>query len=175
MATARQQTAAKRNIKKAQAKWRSMSISSRSRAQPKGRARQKPGSAGKGAYYHIEVRPKEEFVAFRTQDVGGPGHIQRVAGRRSSGAWATTTWLVSKEDAHLKGRHLEPDTADVRDLLKQLGSEPMLVQGDRFRARPRLNVPESAKPTPAQRRAQQANIKKAQAARRKTAAGRKSK
>jgi hypothetical protein len=38
--------------------------------------------------------------------------------------------------------------------------------GDRFQAKPRPNVPEEEKPTPAQRRAQRQNIKKAQAARR---------
>jgi hypothetical protein len=39
------------------------------------------------------------------------------------------------------------------------------VEGDVFEARPRPNVPEREKPTPAQRRARSANIKKAQAAR----------
>jgi hypothetical protein len=55
----------------------------------KDQTRKKPGSAGKGDYYHIEVRPKSEFVSFRTQDVGRKGHIQRVAGKRSSGSWST--------------------------------------------------------------------------------------
>jgi hypothetical protein len=47
------------------------------------------------------------------------------------------------------------------------------VDGDRFHARPRRNIPEADKPTPAMRKAQAANIKKAQAAvrrRRKAAA-----
>jgi hypothetical protein len=42
------------------------------------------------------------------------------------------------------------------------------VRGDRFKAAPRPNVPEEAKPTVAQRQARQRNIKKAQAARRKS-------
>jgi hypothetical protein len=52
-------------------------------------------------------------------------------------------------------------------VLKTLGSEPVHVTGDRFRAKPRRDIPESEKPTPAMRRAQRANIKKAQAAVRK--------
>ena len=50
-------------------------------------------------------------------------------------------------------------------LLADLGSEPVHVRGDLFEARPRRNVPEKDKPTPAQRRARAANVKKAQAAR----------
>jgi hypothetical protein len=38
------------------------------------------------------------------------------------------------------------------------------VAGDRFKAKPRRDIPEEEKPTPAMRRAQAANIKKAQAA-----------
>jgi len=163
MATVRQREAAKQNIKKAQARWQAMSSRQRSRAQPEGRTRQKPGSTGMGEYYHIEVRPKGEFVTFRTQDVGKRGHIERVAGKRSSGSWATVKWLIGKEDAHIKNGQLIPDTKGAKQVLKQLGSKPVHVRGDRFKAKPRPNVPERAKPTPAQRRAQQESIKKAQA------------
>jgi hypothetical protein len=127
--------------------------------------RKKPGSTGKGEYYHIEVRPKSEFVSFRTQDVGRKGHIQRVAGKRSSGSWSTATWLIGKEDAHVQGSKLIPDTKAAKEVIKQLGSKPVHVVGDRFKAKPRPDVPERAKPTPAQQRAQRENIKKAQAAR----------
>src|SRR5205085_6578205 len=116
-------------------------------------------------FFRINVRPKEEFVTFRTQDVGGPGHVERVAGKRPSGSWDTQTWLISKEDAHIEGDRLIPDTADARGVLEKLGSEPVHVKGDIFEAKPRPNVPEREKPTPAQRRARRTNIKKAQAAR----------
>lgn len=165
MATQRQREAAKRNVKKAQAAWQAMSPGEHARAQPQGRGRKKPGTTGEGEYYRITVRPKEEFVTFRTQDVGGPGHIERVAGKRPSGSWATQAWLVSKQDAHVEGGQLVPDTADARNLLAKLGSEPVCVKGDVFEAKDRPNVPERAKPTPAQRQARSANIKKAQAAR----------
>ena len=137
MTTVRQREAAKQNIKKAQARWRKMTSRQRSRAQPQGRARQKPGSTGQGGYYHIEVRSKGDFVTFRTQDVGRRGHIQRVAGKRSSGSWDTVKWLIGKEDAHIENNRLIPDTTGARKVLEQLGSKPVRLRGDRFEARPR--------------------------------------
>ena len=165
MATAKQRQAARKNIKKAQAAWQSMSSRAHSRSQPEGRNRAKPGATGRGEYYHIEVRPKSEFSLFRTQDVGARGGIQRVAGKRGSGSWDTQKWLIGKDEAHIEGGRLVPDTREAREVLKTLGSEPARISGDRFRAAPRPNVPEKKKPTPAQKRARLANIKKAQAAR----------
>jgi hypothetical protein len=165
MATEKQREAARSNIKKAQAAWQAMSHEQHARAQPQSRGRRKPGTTGEGEYYHITVRSKEQFVMFQNQDVGGPGHIERVAGKRSSGSWDTQAWLIGKEDAHVEDGKLVPDTQGARDVLAELGSEPRQVKGDVFEAEPRPNVPEQAKPTPAQRRAQSTNIKKAQAAR----------
>jgi hypothetical protein len=165
MATEKQRKAARQNIRKAQAAWQSMSHRQRARAQPEGRKRQKPGTGGEGDYFHVAVRPKEDFVTFRTQDVGEPGHIQRVADKRRSGSWDTVKWLISKEDAHVEAGKLVPDTEEVREVLAKLGSEPEHVKGDTFEARPRRNIPEREKPTPAQQRARRANIKKAQATR----------
>jgi hypothetical protein len=135
--------------------------------QSNGRSRKKPGSGGSGNYYHVEVRDDDNFETFRTQDVGDEGHLQRVAGKRESGSWATVKWLVSKEDAHVENGKLIPDTKDAKDLIKKLGSQPVQVKGDRFEAKPRRNVPERSKPTAAQTRARRQNIKKAQAARHK--------
>ena len=164
--TQKQREAARKNIRKAQTRWKSMTQSEHARSQPEGRGRKKPGSTGQGNYYRIDVRPKEEFITFRTQDVGGPGHLQRVAGRRSSGSWSTATWLISKDDAHIQNGKLVGDTNDAKDLLKKLGSAPTHLTGDRFKAQDRPNVPERAKPTATQTRAKRQNIKKAQAARR---------
>jgi hypothetical protein len=165
MATEKQREAARQNVRKAQATWQSMSRTERARAQPEGRKRRKPGTTEEGEYYRIMVRPKDEFVTFRTQDVGGPGHIERVAGKRSSGSWDTQAWLISKSDAHVEGGELFPDTPEAREVLADLGSRPSHVEGDVFEAKPRPNVPEREKPTPAQQQARLANIKKAQAAR----------
>ncbi len=129
--------------------------------------RAKPGARGSGGFFHIQVRPRTEFVFFRNQDVGSRGGIERVAGRRANGSWDTQKWLVGKNEAHIDGKRLAPDTAAARKMLKQLGSVPRHLGGDRFIAKPRRKIPAREKPTPAMRRAQLANIKKAQAAVRK--------
>lgn len=136
--------------------------------QPKSasKRRERPG-AGAGRYYRVEVRPKSGFTVFRTHDVGRKGHIQRVAGRRPSGSWATVAWLIGKEDAHVERGRLVADSAAARKLIEQFASRPTHTQGDRFIAADRPNVPERSKPTAAQKRARSINIRKAQAARRK--------
>jgi hypothetical protein len=136
---------------------------------PATKRRAKPGASGKGEFFHIEVRPKSEFKTFRNQDVGEPGGIERIAGKRSSGSWDTQKWLIGKDQAHINGDRLIADTADARKVLRTLGSEPLHLGGDRFRAKDRANVPEADKPTPAQkRRARSTNIRKALAARRQS-------
>lgn len=136
MASQKQIEAARRNIRKAREVWQNMSPEDRARAQPEGRRRVKPGRTGKGDYFHVEIRNKYEFELFRTQDVGEPGGIQRVAGRRSDGSWDTLKWLIGKDLAHISQGRLVPDSDDARELLQQLGNEPVHVKGDIFRARP---------------------------------------
>jgi len=164
MATTKQRQAAKRNIKKAQAVWKSMSSRAHARRQPEGRARQRPGAGG-GEFYRVEVRPKTEFVTFRTQDVGKKGDIERLAGKRKSGSWDTQAWLISKDSAHVARGKLVADTRAAEKVLMTLGSPPKHIGGLRFKARPTPNIPERAKPTTAMRRAQMSNIRKAQAVR----------
>lgn len=165
--TRKQSSAARSNIKKAQAKWKSMSHRARAIAQPQGRGRKKPGTTGKGHFYRIEVRPKGDFTSFRVQDVGLKGGLERLAGRRSSGSWDTVSWLISKDDARVERGHLTITDAKAKSVLKSIRGPIRHVKGDIFRAYPARNVPEAEKPTPAMRRAQQANIKKAQQARRR--------
>ena len=105
-----------------------------------------------------------EFVRFRIQDVGKPGGVQRLAGQRAGGSWDTQKWLIEKTDAHIENARLVPDSIEARKVLASLGSRPVHVAGDRFKAKPRRNIPEADKPTSAMRRAQVKNIKKAQAA-----------
>jgi hypothetical protein len=148
---------------------RKNNANNKSRTQTRsGSKRKAPGAGGQGEYYHIEVRPGDDFATFRTQDVGDPGHIQRVAGKREKGGWATVKWLVSKEDAHVEDGRLVADTQEVRDLLRSLRSRPAHRQGDLFESKPRRNVAERSKPTSAQKKARSKNIKKAQTARRRT-------
>ncbi|HEX7651382.1 MAG TPA: hypothetical protein VF439_01535 [Candidatus Paceibacterota bacterium] len=151
-----------------------MSSRQRALAQPQGRERKKPGTAGRGAFYRIEIRPKAGFTSFRTQDVGKKGGLERIAGRRPSGrrpsgSWATAVWLVSKKNAHMtpSGR-LVIDTAKERASLKKaIRGRISHVKEDIFSAHPARNIPEREKPTRKMRLAQMRNIKKAQAATRK--------
>lgn len=172
MATRTQANAAKRNIKKAQAKWKGMTHRQRALAQPQGRGRKKPGTTGKGKFYRIEVRPKSEFVTFRVQDVGAKGGLERLAGKRSSGSWDTVSWLISKKGATVKKGHFVITDPKARTALKQIRGPIVHVKGDVFRAHPRRNVPEKDKPTRAMRSAQRRNIKKAQEARERLVAER---
>jgi hypothetical protein len=168
MATIKQRQAARENIKKAQATWQSMTKRQRTLAQPEGRRRSEPGSKGRGNYFRIIVRPKSQFTSFRNQDVGDPGGLQRISGRRRSGSWATQAWLINKEYAHIEGDTLVPDRDEAKTLLDSLGSRPIRKAGDVFIAKDRRNVPEKEKPTSAQHKAWLENIRKAQAARRKS-------
>lgn len=97
-----------------------------------------PGSTGHGRYYHIEVLPKEGFALYRTQDVGEPGGIQRVAGRRYDGKWETQAWLVEKTGAHVshEGR-LVIDGSKAHTLTQQIRGPIVRKEGDIFRAKPR--------------------------------------
>lgn len=166
MATTKQREAARQNIKKAQSAWQAMSPSQRARSQPQGSDRAEPGTKQQGDYFRIIVRPKQEFVTFRNQDVGDQGGLQRLAGKRQSGSWATHAWLISKKDAHVQDTTLIPDSEDAKDLFSSLRGPIEHKKGDIFSAKDRRNVPEKEKPTAAQKRARSQNIKKAQATRR---------
>jgi len=138
---------------------------------PAGKKRAKPGARGKGRFFHIQVRPNSRFVRFRVQDIGARGGIERVSGQRADGTWDTVKWLVEKNQAHLHGGRLVADTAEARKLLRSLGSAPAQTRGDRFRAKPRINIPAREKPTPRQLKAWRRNIRIAQRAKRGRRAG----
>ena len=165
MTSTKQVQAAKKNVKKAQKAWQEMSSRQRSLAQPQGRQRKKPGMGEEGNYYRIQVRPKSEFTSFRTHDVGREGHTQRIAGRRSSGSWATQTWLIDKDDAYVEDGILKSKKKKIKEILGKLRGPIKKYKGDIFRAKPRKNVPEKDKPTKKQKLARKRNIKKAQKAR----------
>ena len=166
MPTKKQIAAAKKNIKKAQAVWAAMTPRQHSLAQPQGPGRKKPGSTGKGKFFRIEVRPKTQFISFKTHDVGAAGKLERVTGRRPSGSWATVAWLIGKDAAHVTDTHeLVITDQSARTVLKSIQEPLLYVRGDIFKARPRKNIAEKDKPTPAQKRARVQNIKKAQEAR----------
>lgn len=124
--------------------------------------RKEPGETAEGKFYRIIVRPRSQFVTFRTDDVGDKGHVERLAGKRKTGTWATHAWLISIDDAHMDGENLVADSKDAREIIDQLGSKPIFKKGMIFTAKDRPNVPERNKPTPAQQKARKRNIKKAQ-------------
>ena len=102
-------------------------------------------STGKGRFYRVVVRDKNDFVMFRNHDVGGPGHVERLAGKRANGRWATVAWLIDKRDAHIERGYLVGDTEDVRDVLKRLRRKPRHVKGDIFMAGPEIKGSERDK------------------------------
>jgi hypothetical protein len=126
-----------------------------------------PGRSSEGDYFHIGVRDVDEFISFRTQDIGDEGALQRVAGQRASGGWDTVTWLVSKRHAHLEDGRLVADRKAARDLLNSLGSVPERIEGDFFRAKPRPSGSRKTSPSEAQLRARRENLEKAREARRR--------
>jgi hypothetical protein len=132
------------------------------------RPRRRPGTGGKGQYFRIEVRPGTRFVTYRLHDIGRKGHTKRLAGRRAGGAWATKSWLILKSDAHVSNGKLVIDHPRARAALRGIRGPIRHLKGDIFLARPRRDIPESEKPTPAQRRARAANIRKAMRARRRS-------
>jgi len=164
----KQKQTPQRNADKEQKFWKGMPPRMRALAEPSGKKRAKPGTKGEGDYFRIVVRPKGDFVFFRYHDVGTPGHIQRLTGKRSSGSWDTQAWLISKSDAHIENDKLVPDSENAKELLNNLGSVPKLLKGDIFSAKDRQNIPEKEKPTKTQQNAYRENIAKAQKARRKS-------
>ena len=102
------------------------------------RRRPAPGVTEKGDFFHIEVRPAREFVHFRMQDVGKRGGVERLAGQRADGSWDTQKWLIEKSHAHVAKDELVADSAAAAKVLSSLGSVPVRVRGNRFKARPRL-------------------------------------
>ncbi len=135
-------------------------------------ARRKPGTGPDAGYYRIEIRPSRQFTSFRTQDVGAKGGLERIAGRRPSGSWDTQAWLISKTIAHVtpSGVLVIDREKDRAALAKAISGKITHLKSGIFTAHPAKNIPERAKPTPAMKRAQATNIKKAQAARKKKAA-----
>jgi hypothetical protein len=177
MATARQKSAARKNIRKAQkarTKSRTRPAAARKKTTTKARVRTKvakakprakstarrrtKAAARRRGFFHIEVQPKEAFVAFKTQDIGSEGGIERVAGKRAGGAWSTQEWLIAKDQAHVERGTLIGDTVDARRVLTMLGSEPRHIKADRFTIHGHTGMPADVSPTMAPRRAGLSNV-----------------
>lgn len=111
------------------------------RVHQKKRTRKSPGAESEGRFFQIEVRPKKEFVTFRTQDVGEKGHLERIAEQRESGDWDTHTWLVAKDDAYVRAdSSLSIVDVRARSVLEQIQGRIKHVKGDVYRAKPLRNT-----------------------------------
>jgi hypothetical protein len=172
MATARQKSARKtiRKARKsptrgasartkttARSKTRTKTTKVKPRAKSTARRRTKSAARRRG-FFHIEVQPKEAFVAFKTQEIGSEGGIERVAGKRAGGAWSTQEWLIAKDQAHVERGTLIGDTVDARRVLTMLGAEPRRIKADRFTIHGHTGMPADVSPTLAPRRAGLTNI-----------------
>ena len=131
------------------------------------KSRQQPRRVRVAEYYHIEVLPRTDFVSFQTQAVGRQGRIQRVAGQRSSGYWSTVKWMIDKKEAHVQDNKLVADSLAAKNVMEQLGSEPVRMLGDLFKARPRPSFHEEPKPTGPPPRARHENGRRPRASRKK--------
>lgn len=146
MASLKQIKTSKENIKKTQKNRCTTPPKEKSSSQPKEKNRVKPGVKGTGEFYHIVVRPKEEFKIFRTQILGEEGHSERVSGIRENGRWATQKWLIKKSDAYIDSKgYLRSKHPKTNEILKRLGTVPRHFVGDLFRAKPRKNVQKKEK------------------------------
>ena len=100
--------------------------------------RAKPGTGGKGKYYRIVLRSKNQFSSFRVHDVGAKGGVQRLAGKRANGSWDTQAWLIPKSSVHVSNGVLVGNNIKVKNILSKLGSKARKVKADIFKAKPRV-------------------------------------
>lgn len=90
-------------------------------------------------FFQVQLRDRQQFSQFRTEDLDRQGRIQRVAGQRANQSWADQELRISKECAHVESHRLVPDTEEARSCLSRLSGIEH-VGGDVFRAQ----VPQEA-------------------------------
>jgi hypothetical protein len=71
-------------------------------------------------YFAIIIIPKNQFCSFCMQHVGRSGGLQRIAGKLNDGSWRTHAWLISKNDAHIEGGKIVPDSKEAKNLLSRI-------------------------------------------------------
>ncbi len=99
--------------------------------------RKEPGSTGEGEYFHLIVRPKDEFVFFHTRDVGRQGHSQLVLGKTKDGKWGTHKWLISKKDAYITtDGDLKSDDFKVQRIIDYCNGNLVHREKDIFQIQP---------------------------------------
>lgn len=99
--------------------------------------RKEPGEGGHGHYYHVVIRPKGRFVAFRTIPVAKTPGVLEVLGRTEDGAWQTQKILIDKHKARLSQRRLLLTTDSLKRVLPFFRSHIHHLHNDLFFARQR--------------------------------------
>ena len=101
-----------------------------------------PFPLGNGQYYHVEVRPKTEFSAFYTEDVGRRKHSMLVLGKqKKDDKWATHKWLISKGDAYISDRgELKSEDHRIQQILDYVDGNLVHKERDTFYIRPHRNI-----------------------------------
>jgi len=76
-----------------------------------------------GNYYHIKVKevPQGKIKQYRTQDVGTPGHLQRLVAELKDGRWVTTSWHLAQQDAYVSNRKLMSQDSSIQSFINKLG------------------------------------------------------
>lgn len=134
-------------------------------ANPQQTSAQRPGSTSAGAarqagFFQVQLRDRQQFSQFRTEDLDRQGRIQRVAGQRANQTWADQELRISKECAHVENHRLVPDTEEARSCLSRLSGIEH-VGGDVFRASMPQEAGETKSPPQAAQAATQENIRQA--------------
>ena len=83
--------------------------------------------------FHIVVKPKGDFVSFRTIELGQG--LERLEGRRPGSppdTWEIVAWLIDKACAHNERGRLVADSAAAQAVLDEVGALKH-VRGDRFK------------------------------------------
>lgn len=99
--------------------------------------RKEPGSTGEGQYFHLIVRPKDQFTLFETKDVGRRGHSLLVLGKTKEGKWSTHKWLINKKDAYVNlDGALKSDDYRIQQILDYCNGNLTHSEGDIFQVMP---------------------------------------
>jgi hypothetical protein len=90
-------------------------------------------TASKRGYFRIIIRPRKQFVAFRTLGAEAPSSVQRLTNHQPMSIRPNQTWLLSKEIAHVEKGRIIPDTSEAVELLAAFGHQPVHQRDDLFK------------------------------------------
>ncbi|MFA6024447.1 MAG: hypothetical protein WC777_04515 [Candidatus Gracilibacteria bacterium] len=105
--------------------------------------------AENGHFFHLELRPREDFVLFSVRDIGREGHSFLVLGQFPDGTWATHKWLISKRDAYISDKgELKSEDYLVQEILDYVDGDLVHKTADSFVVRTHRGLRSNAAPAP---------------------------